>query len=64
MGNNNFTPAQRAAIEPGSQLWRYAKNGSKGHVLGWFMYTGLMWMLKACWTIYYSRMTYVACSIV
>ncbi|KAF1914655.1 hypothetical protein BDU57DRAFT_478958 [Ampelomyces quisqualis] len=57
MGNNNFTPEQRAALEPGSQTWQYAVYGSKGHIVGWFMYTGLIWTLKACWTIYYSRMT-------
>ncbi|KAH7406988.1 hypothetical protein DE146DRAFT_778586 [Phaeosphaeria sp. MPI-PUGE-AT-0046c] len=57
MGNNNFTPEQRATLQPGSQTWRYAVLGSKGHILGWFMYTGLVWTLKSCWTVYYSRLT-------
>ncbi|KAF2026773.1 hypothetical protein EK21DRAFT_115504 [Setomelanomma holmii] len=56
MGNNNFTQEQRAALEPKSQLWRFAVYGSKTHIVGWFMYTGMMWTLKSCWTIYYSRM--------
>ncbi|KAL5117972.1 hypothetical protein ACEQ8H_004117 [Pleosporales sp. CAS-2024a] len=59
MANNNFTPEHRTpdVLVPGSQAWRYAVYGSKGHILGWFMYTGLIWTLKCCWTIYYSRMT-------
>ncbi|KAF2828006.1 hypothetical protein CC86DRAFT_465801 [Ophiobolus disseminans] len=57
MGNNNFSSEQRKASAPGDVNWQHAVRGSKGHVVGWFMYTGLIWTLKGCWTIYYSRMT-------
>ncbi|KAF2852522.1 hypothetical protein T440DRAFT_526005 [Plenodomus tracheiphilus IPT5] len=57
MGTNNFTQDQRAKLVPGSELWNYAVNGSKTHIFGWCMYTALVWTLKSCWTIYYSRMT-------
>ncbi|KAF1837104.1 hypothetical protein BDW02DRAFT_577369 [Decorospora gaudefroyi] len=56
-GNNSFTPDIRAKLDPNSEKWRHAVNGSKAHVFGWFMYTSLVWTLKCCWTIYYSRMT-------
>ena len=62
-GNNSFTPDVRAKLDPNSDAWRFAVNGSKGHILGWFMYTGLVWTLKCCWTIYYSRMTYVELTV-
>ncbi|KAI8932357.1 hypothetical protein NX059_010549 [Plenodomus lindquistii] len=57
MGNNNFTPSQRAKLSPESDAWKYAEHGSKTHIFGWFMYTALMWTLKSCWTVYYSRIT-------
>lgn len=56
MGTNNFTPEQRKTLVPGSDVWNQAVNGSKTHIFGWFVYTALMWTLKSCWTIYYSRM--------
>jgi hypothetical protein len=59
LANNNITPEGRATLDPNSQEWRYRVNGSKTHIVGWFMYTALFWLLKCCWTVYYSRMTYV-----
>ncbi|KAF1944973.1 hypothetical protein EJ02DRAFT_478907 [Clathrospora elynae] len=55
--NNSFTPEKRASLKPSDQEWKFAVLGSKAHIFGWFMYTGIIWTLKSCWTIYYSRMT-------
>ncbi|KAL1865420.1 hypothetical protein VTK73DRAFT_5264 [Phialemonium thermophilum] len=55
--NNNITPEDRANLKPDSREWRLRVYGSKGHVIGWFTYTGVMWCLKACWIIYYARLT-------
>ncbi|CAN9176266.1 unnamed protein product [Alternaria alternata] len=57
MANNNVLPERRATLDPDSWEWRYTVNGSKTHIIGWFMYTGLFWTLKCCWTLYYTRMT-------
>ncbi|KAF2679284.1 hypothetical protein K458DRAFT_346923 [Lentithecium fluviatile CBS 122367] len=57
LANNNITPEGRASLDPNSQEWRFRVNGSKTHIVGWFMYTALFWLLKCCWTVYYSRMT-------
>ncbi|KAF3003712.1 hypothetical protein E8E13_009128 [Curvularia kusanoi] len=57
MANNNVSPDLRASLDTASQEWRHAVNGSKTHIIGWFMYTGLFWTLKCCWTLYYTRMT-------
>ncbi|KAF2790144.1 hypothetical protein K505DRAFT_283155, partial [Melanomma pulvis-pyrius CBS 109.77] len=57
LANNNITPEGRATLDPKSQEWQFRVNGSKTHIIGWVCYTALFWLLKCCWTIYYSRMT-------
>ncbi|KAI1412539.1 hypothetical protein F5Y13DRAFT_190135 [Hypoxylon sp. FL1857] len=60
LANNAMTDAQRAALSPQSQEWYLRVNGSKTHVVGLLLYTTLLWLLKACWLVYYARLTYVA----
>ncbi|KAI9872230.1 MAG: hypothetical protein M1830_001881, partial [Pleopsidium flavum] len=57
LANSGMTEAQRATLDPSSGEYRLRINGSKTHVVGWFTYTTLMWLLKGCWVIYYSRLT-------
>ncbi|KAL1966218.1 hypothetical protein VTN77DRAFT_4770 [Rasamsonia byssochlamydoides] len=57
LANNNITDEQRASLDPHSEEWRLRVNGSKTQLLGWLVYTVLLWTLKSCWTIYYSRLT-------
>ncbi|RYP50150.1 hypothetical protein DL768_004267 [Monosporascus sp. mg162] len=38
--NNNISPEARAQLSPDSDEWRSRVNGSKGHIIGWFTYTG------------------------
>jgi len=37
MANNNVLPEQRATLEPASRDYRNAVNGSKTHIIGWFV---------------------------
>ncbi|KAI3554275.1 hypothetical protein CABS01_00960 [Colletotrichum abscissum] len=55
--NNGMTDDQRAALDPTSPEWLLRVNGSKTHVIGLLLYTTLLWLLKACWVVYYSRLT-------
>ncbi|KAI1335987.1 hypothetical protein F5Y15DRAFT_427541 [Xylariaceae sp. FL0016] len=55
--NNAMTDEERAALDPSSAEWTLRRNGSKTHVAGLLLYTTLMWLLKACWLVYYARLT-------
>ncbi|KAK4148604.1 hypothetical protein C8A00DRAFT_38820 [Chaetomidium leptoderma] len=57
LANNGMTDEQRAALDPGSEEYRTRVLGSKIHVGGLLLYTAQLWLLKACWTIYYDRLT-------
>ncbi|KAI0850376.1 hypothetical protein F5Y00DRAFT_260674 [Daldinia vernicosa] len=57
LANNAMTGAQRAALDPQSNEWYLRVNGSKTHVVGLILYTTLLWLLKACWLVYYARLT-------
>ncbi|KAI2776516.1 hypothetical protein F4815DRAFT_341119 [Daldinia loculata] len=57
LANNAMTDEQRAALDPQSDEWYLRVNGSKTHVAGLILYTTLLWLLKACWLVYYARLT-------
>ncbi|KAI0880321.1 uncharacterized protein GGS22DRAFT_86469 [Annulohypoxylon maeteangense] len=57
LANNALTDEERAALDPQSHEWHLRVNGSKTHVIGLLLYTTLLWLLKACWVVYYSRLT-------
>ncbi|PQE24973.1 integral membrane pth11 protein [Rutstroemia sp. NJR-2017a BVV2] len=57
LANSGMTDEQRATLDPDSQEWRFRVNGSKTHIIGWFTYTTLFWLLKGSWVVYYSRIT-------
>ncbi|KAJ0149024.1 hypothetical protein CTA2_603, partial [Colletotrichum tanaceti] len=57
LANNGMTDEQRAAVDPASEEWLLRVNGSKTHVIGLLLYTTLLWLLKGCWVVYYSRLT-------
>ncbi|KAE8379390.1 hypothetical protein BDV26DRAFT_170520 [Aspergillus bertholletiae] len=57
LANNSMTDEQRAALSPTSEEYRLRVGGSKTQVLGWSLYTTLLWLLKACMAIFYSRLT-------
>lgn len=57
LGNNAMTDEQRAALDPQSAEWKIRIQGSKMNIVGWSTYTTMFWLLKSCWTIYYSKLT-------
>ncbi|KAF8461226.1 hypothetical protein BDZ91DRAFT_798208 [Kalaharituber pfeilii] len=57
LANNGMSDEQRATLEPGSQEWNLRVGGSKLQMVGWSLYTLLLWLLKACMAIFYSRIT-------
>ncbi|KAI1491827.1 hypothetical protein F5X96DRAFT_629647 [Biscogniauxia mediterranea] len=57
LANNAMTDEQRASLDPNSEEWYLRVNGSKTHVVGLLLYTTLLWLLKACWLVYYARLT-------
>lgn len=54
-----MTDEQRRTLDPSSQEYRFRVNGSKTQLVGWSLYTLLLWTLKLCMTIFYSRLTWV-----
>ncbi|KAE8355734.1 hypothetical protein BDV28DRAFT_145919 [Aspergillus coremiiformis] len=57
LANNSMTDEQRATLSPTSEEYRLRVGGSKTQVLGWSLYTTLLWLLKSCMAIFYSRLT-------
>ncbi|KAF3095745.1 hypothetical protein TWF569_003462 [Orbilia oligospora] len=57
LANNGMTPEQRQALEPGSEEWNLRITGVKIQLIGWSLYTLLLWLLKGCLLIFYSRLT-------
>lgn len=53
-----MTDAERAALSPSSEEYHLRVGGSKTQVLGWSLYTTLLWLLKSCMAVFYSRLTY------
>ncbi|KAI1849127.1 hypothetical protein JX266_005088 [Neoarthrinium moseri] len=57
LANNAMTPEQRATLDPASNEYYLRVSGSKTHVGGLLTYTTQLWLLKACWALYYNRLT-------
>ncbi|KAL4924723.1 uncharacterized protein BDV17DRAFT_300811 [Aspergillus undulatus] len=57
LANNSMTDAQRKELDPSSHEYALRVGGSKTQVLGWSLYTTLLWLLKACMAVFYSRLT-------
>jgi len=57
LANNAMTPEQRAALDPTSREYQLRVGGSKTQVVGWSLYTLLLWLLKTCMAVSYSRLT-------
>ncbi|KAL4963948.1 uncharacterized protein BDV14DRAFT_201430 [Aspergillus stella-maris] len=57
LANNSMTNEQRKALDPDSHEYALRVGGSKTQVLGWSLYTTLLWLLKACMAVFYSRLT-------
>ncbi|KAJ5101149.1 hypothetical protein N7456_007201 [Penicillium angulare] len=57
LANNAMTDEQRAALSPDSKEYSLRVGGSKLQVAGWSLYTLLLWLLKTCMAVFYSRLT-------
>ncbi|KAJ5787858.1 hypothetical protein N7457_002848 [Penicillium paradoxum] len=57
LANNAMTDEQRINLSPHSEEYRLRVGGSKIQVAGWSLYTLLLWVLKTCMAIFYSRLT-------
>lgn len=47
----------RATLDPGSQEFHDRVSGSKTQLMGWIVYTVLLWTLKICMLLFYARLT-------
>ncbi|KAJ6095219.1 hypothetical protein N7486_005965 [Penicillium sp. IBT 16267x] len=57
LANNSMTDEERATLSPDSHEYHLRVGGSKVQVTGWSLYTLLLWLLKTCMAIFYSRLT-------
>ncbi|OQE41946.1 hypothetical protein PENCOP_c004G06770 [Penicillium coprophilum] len=57
LANNSMTDEQRKELSPHSEEYRLRVGGSKIQVAGWSLYTLLLWLLKTCMAVFYSRLT-------
>jgi hypothetical protein len=57
LANNGMTDLQRQTLAPDTQEYRFRVNGSKTQLVGWSLYTLLLWLLKLCMCIFYDRLT-------
>ena len=55
--NNAMTDEERTTLSAESEEYRLRVGGSKVQVAGWSLYTLLLWLLKTCMAIFYSRLT-------
>lgn len=58
--NSGLNTADRLALVPGSATFALHVGGSKVQLGGWNIYTLLLWTLKMCMCVFYSRLTYVS----
>ncbi|KAM5349936.1 hypothetical protein ACJ41O_006441 [Fusarium nematophilum] len=55
--NSYMTDEERLDLNPDSREYFNRVWGSKIQVLGWSLYASILWALKLCVTIFYSRLT-------
>ena len=59
LANSGMTDEQRKNLDPKSREYAMRVGGSKTQLVGWSMYTLLLWTLKLSMNIFYERLTYV-----
>lgn len=57
LANNGMTDEQRATLDPSSPEFALRVGGSKTQLVGWSLYTFILWSLKLCMCVFYSRLT-------
>lgn len=59
LANNGMTAEYRAALSPDSEEYSLRTGGSKLQIIGWNVYSLILWSLKLCMCVFYGRLTYV-----
>lgn len=59
LANNGMTPDERAALDLTSHEASLRRGGSKAQIVGWCLYTLVLWLLKICMNACYTRVTCV-----
>ena len=59
LANSGMTDEQRKDLDSTSHEYALRVGGSKIQLVGWSMYTLLLWTLKLSMNIFYERLTYV-----
>ncbi|KAL8858195.1 MAG: hypothetical protein Q9178_005207 [Gyalolechia marmorata] len=57
LANSGMTPEHRASLSPDDEEYKLRVGGSKNQLVGWLVYTVLLWTLKTCMLIFFSRLT-------
>ena len=57
LANNSMTDEQRRTLPLDSEEHHLRVGGSKLQLMGWSSYTLLLWLLKLCMNIFYTRLT-------
>ncbi|KAI1843496.1 hypothetical protein JX265_001844 [Neoarthrinium moseri] len=55
--NSYMTDEERASLDPSSREFYNRQWGSKIQVIGWSFYAFILWSLKVCIAVFYSRLT-------
>ncbi|KAF7586030.1 hypothetical protein BBP40_009647 [Aspergillus hancockii] len=55
--NSYMTDEERAALDPSSREYYDRQWGSKIQVIGWSFYACILWLVKFCVAVFYSRLT-------
>ncbi|KAJ5379165.1 hypothetical protein N7509_012284 [Penicillium cosmopolitanum] len=55
--NSYMTNEERESIDPSSREWYNRVAGSKIQIIGWSLYTAILWLVKISLAIFYSRLT-------
>ncbi|KAI0479537.1 hypothetical protein GGR56DRAFT_386437 [Xylariaceae sp. FL0804] len=55
--NSYMTPEERAALSPDSDEYQWRQSGSKVQVAGWSFYVLVLWLIKTCFAILFSRLS-------
>ncbi|KAA8893198.1 hypothetical protein FN846DRAFT_811723 [Sphaerosporella brunnea] len=57
MANNSMNEAFRRKLPPHGLEWTLRVEGSKVQLVGWNLYVLVLWNLKLCMAVFYSRLT-------
>ncbi|KAH7036337.1 hypothetical protein B0J12DRAFT_581836, partial [Macrophomina phaseolina] len=57
LANSGMTREERIHLDPRSEEYYLRVGGSKTQLVNWSMYVLLLWTLKACMCLFYSRLT-------